>query len=112
MAGDVVALMRHLGHHRFSAVGHDRGALAAFRTAMDYPAAVDRLGVMDGLPVTEHLERLNESFLRTWWHWWFLGQTGKPAEAFISADPAQAEEAPSELVAALLQFFGTKTVAA
>src|SRR5580700_326732 len=87
MAGDVVALMRHLGHDRFSVVGHDRGSLVAFRTAMDYPDAVRRLVVMDGLPVIEHLERLNEAFVRTWWHWWFLGQTDKPAEAFISADP-------------------------
>ena len=36
MAGDVVALMRHLGHDRFSVVGHDRGALVAFRAAMDH----------------------------------------------------------------------------
>jgi haloacetate dehalogenase len=27
--------------------------------------------------------------VRTWWHWWFLGQTDKPAEAFISADPGR-----------------------
>jgi HSP20 family protein len=33
----------------------------AFRAAMDYRAAVERLVVMDGLPVTEHLERLNEA---------------------------------------------------
>jgi haloacetate dehalogenase len=89
MAGDVVALMRHLGHDRFSVAGHDRGALVAFRTAMDHPDAVERLVVMDGLPVIEHLERLNEAFVRTWWHWWFLGQTDKPAEAFISADPGR-----------------------
>lgn len=87
--GDVVALMRHLGHDRFSVVGHDRGALVAFRTAMDHPDTVKRLVVMDGLPVIEHLERLNAAFVRTWWHWWFLGQTDKPAEAFISADPGR-----------------------
>jgi haloacetate dehalogenase len=95
MAGDVVALMRHLGHDRFSVVGHDRGSLVAFRTAMDYPDAVRRLVVMDGLPVIEHLERLNEAFVRTWWHWWFLGQTDKPAEAFISADPGRWYRTPS-----------------
>jgi haloacetate dehalogenase len=95
MAGDVVALMRHLGHDRFSVVGHDRGALVAFRTAMDHPGAVGRLAVMDGLPVIEHLERLNEAFVRTWWHWWFLGQTDKPAEAFISADPGRWYQTPS-----------------
>jgi haloacetate dehalogenase len=87
MAADVVALMRHLGHDTFAVVGHDRGALAAFRTAMDHPQAVERLVVMDGLPVVEHLERLNETFVRTWWHWWFMGQTDKPAERVISADP-------------------------
>src|SRR5690242_19325470 len=81
MAGDVVALMRYLGHDRFSVVGHDRGALVAFRTAMDHPDDVEWLVVMDGLPVIEHLERLNEAFVRTWWHWWFLGQTDKPTEA-------------------------------
>jgi haloacetate dehalogenase len=87
MAGDVVSLMRHLGHERFAVVGHDRGSLVASRTAMDHPSAVTRLAVMDGLPVIEHLERLNEQFVRTWWHWWFLGQTDKPAERVINADP-------------------------
>jgi haloacetate dehalogenase len=32
-------------------------------------------------------ERLNEAFVRTWWHWWFLGQTDIPAERVINADP-------------------------
>ena len=95
MAGDVVALMRHLGHDRFSVVGHGRGALVAFRTAMDHPGAPGRLAVMDGLPVIEHLERLHEAFVRTWWRWWFLGQTDKPAEAFISADPGRWYQTPS-----------------
>jgi haloacetate dehalogenase len=57
MAGDVVALMRALGHERFAVVGHDRGALAAFRTAMDHPDAVSKLVIMDGTPVVEALER-------------------------------------------------------
>jgi haloacetate dehalogenase len=86
MAGDIVALMRHLGH--------DRGALVAFRAAMDYPQAVERLVIMDGLPVVEHLERLNETFVRAWWHWWFLGQTDKPAEPFINADPGRWYQTP------------------
>jgi haloacetate dehalogenase len=87
MARDVVSLMRRLGHDQFAVVGHDRGSLVASRTAMDHPSAVTRLAVMDGLPVIEHLERLNEQFVRTWWHWWFLGQTDKPAERVINADP-------------------------
>lgn len=87
MAGDVVALMRHLGHERFAVVGHDRGSAVAYRTAIDHPDAVTRLVVMDGLPIVEHLERTDARFARAWWHWWFLGQTEKPAERVISADP-------------------------
>jgi haloacetate dehalogenase len=87
MAGDVVALMARLGHRRFAVVGHDRGALVAFRTAMDHPELVTHLVVMDGLPVVEHLERTDARFAQAWWHWWFLGQTDKPAERVISADP-------------------------
>ena len=95
MAGDVVSLMRHLGHEQFAVVGHDRGSLAAFRTAMDHPRAVTRLVVMDGLPILEHLERLNEAFVRTWWHWWFYGQTEKPAERVINFDPDAWYRTPS-----------------
>lgn len=87
MAQDVVDLMRGLGHHRFTVVGHDRGALVAFRLAMDHPSVVDHLVVMDGLPVVEHLERTDAVFAQAWWHWWFLGQTDKPAERVICADP-------------------------
>jgi haloacetate dehalogenase len=87
MAADVVAAMRQLGHDRFAVVGHDRGSLVALRAALDHPDRVTRLVIMDGLPVVEHLERLNETFVRSWWHWWFMGQTDKPAERVISADP-------------------------
>ena len=87
MAGDIVRLMAHLGHDRFAIAGHDRGALVAFRTAMDHPGAVTHLVVMDGLPVVEHLERTDATFARAWWHWWFFGQTDKPAERVINADP-------------------------
>jgi haloacetate dehalogenase len=87
MAGDVVELMRRLGHERFAVVGHDRGSLVAFRLAMDHPDRVTELVVMDGLPVVEHLERTDATFARAWWHWWFLGQTTKPAERLINLAP-------------------------
>jgi haloacetate dehalogenase len=72
----------------FAVVGHDRGALVAFRAAMDWPARVSRLVVMDGLPVIEHLERADARFAASWWHWWFMGQTDKPAEVVIGRDPS------------------------
>ena len=80
-------LMRSLGHDRFAVVGHDRGSLVALRAALDHPDVVTHLVIMDGLPLVEHMERLNEQFVRTWWHWWFMGQTDKPAERVICADP-------------------------
>jgi haloacetate dehalogenase len=87
MAGDMLALMRALGHDRFAVAGHDRGGYVAFRLAMDHPQAVTRLAVMDGVPVVEALERCDARFAAAWWHWWFYSQTEKPAERFISRDP-------------------------
>jgi haloacetate dehalogenase len=95
MAADVVALMARLGHERFAVVGHDRGGAVAYRIALDRPEVVDRLVVMDALPLIEHLERTDATFARAWWHWWFLGQTDKPAEAFINRDPGLWYSTPS-----------------
>ncbi len=87
MARDCVGLMRALGHERFAVVGHDRGAYVAFRTALDHPMSVDRLVVMDAVPIGEALARCDARFAASWWHWFFFGQTAKPAERVISADP-------------------------
>ena len=40
---DIAALMRALGHERYSVCGHDRGGRVAHRLAVDHPAAVTRL---------------------------------------------------------------------
>ena len=87
MAGDVAALMRTLGHERFAVVGHDRGAYVAVRLALDHPEAVDRLAVLEAMPILERLERTDWRFARSWWHWWYFAQTEKPAEDVILADP-------------------------
>jgi haloacetate dehalogenase len=42
---------------------------------------------MDGLPIVERLERCDARFASAWWHWFFFGQTDKPAERVIDADP-------------------------
>lgn len=87
MGRDAVALMRALGHERFVVVGHDRGADAAYRTAIDHPGAVRGLAVLDSIPIGESLARCDATFAEAWWHWFFLGQTAKPAERVISSDP-------------------------
>ncbi|CAO3416471.1 alpha/beta fold hydrolase [Azospirillum endophyticum] len=83
---DCLALMRHLGFERFAVVGHDRGSYTAFRLAMDHPAAVTRLALLDGVPIWEALERCDARFARAWWHWFFYAQPEKPERAIL-ADP-------------------------
>ncbi|MEW2378204.1 alpha/beta hydrolase [Micromonospora sp. NPDC047812] len=87
MARDVVGLLDALGHDRAAVVGHDRGCYVAMRTALDHPERVSRLGVLDGVPIGEALARADAKFAARWWHWFFLGQSDKPAERVITADP-------------------------
>ena len=86
MAGDVVRLMRGLGHERFAVVGHDRGSYVAMRTALDHPDAVTHLAVLDCVPIGEALARADARFAAAWWHWFFFAQPDKP-ERTINADP-------------------------
>lgn len=85
-AQDCVDLMRHLGFDRFELVGHDRGAYTAFRTAMDHPGSVDRLAILDAIPIADALQRCDARFAAAWWHWFFFAQAEKPERAIL-ADP-------------------------
>jgi haloacetate dehalogenase len=51
MVTDQVAVMRSVGHPRFTAVGHDRGARVLHRMALDHPAAVEKLVLLDIAPI-------------------------------------------------------------
>jgi haloacetate dehalogenase len=98
MARDCVALMRTLGHERFALAGHDRGSYVAFRTAMDHPDAVSALAVLDSIPIGEALARADARFASAWWHWFFFGQTAKPAEWIIGRDPDAWYTATAEIM--------------
>jgi haloacetate dehalogenase len=87
MARDVVALMWRLGHERFAVVGHDRGSYVALRAALDQPESVTQLVFMGAVPILAALERADAHFASAWWHWFFFGQTDKPAEDWINRDP-------------------------
>ena len=86
MAGDVLTLMRTLGHPRFAVAGHDRGSYVAFRLAMDHPEVITRLALLDCVPIGEALARADVRFASQWWHWFFYAQPDKP-ELAISSDP-------------------------
>ncbi len=86
VAGDVVEVMRSLGHTRFALAGHDRGGAVALRLALDHPDAVSRVALIDCLPVSDHLSRITPEFATQWWHWFFFAQSDIP-ERVINADP-------------------------
>lgn len=86
VARDIVTVARQLGHERFHLAGHDRGSYVALRLALDHPERVDRIALMDCLPISEHLRRADARFATRWWHWFFFAQPEIP-ERVIMADP-------------------------
>jgi len=88
MAGDALAVMRHLGYERFAVLAHDRGARVAHRLALDHPDAVTRLMLLDIAPTLAMYEGTTEDFARSYWHWFFLIQPAPTPERAIEADPA------------------------
>ncbi|MFT0179177.1 alpha/beta fold hydrolase [Pseudomonas benzopyrenica] len=87
LAGDNVALMRLLGHQRFAVLAHDRGARVAHRLALDHPAAVERLMLLDIAPTLAMYRQTDEAFARAYWHWFFLIRPAPLPERLIEADP-------------------------
>lgn len=87
MGGEMLALMRALGHPRFAVVGHDRGARIAYRLALDHPAAVSRLALLDILPTAEQWDVADKAFSVGVFHWGFLARGGGLPERLIGNDP-------------------------
>lgn len=56
LTADVAALIHHLGIERAVVVGHDWGAAVAWRFAMDYPALLERLVILN-VPHPEQMAR-------------------------------------------------------
>ncbi len=86
MAADLVAVMAALGHARFAVVGHDRGGRVAHRLALDHPAAVERLCVIDISPTLTMYDRTDFAFAQAYWHWFFLTQPAPLPETLLGGD--------------------------
>jgi haloacetate dehalogenase len=87
LARDNVELMRLLGHERFAVLAHDRGARVAHRLALDHPAVVERLMLLDIAPTLAMYRQTDEAFARAYWHWFFLIRPASLPERLIEADP-------------------------
>ncbi len=87
MARDQLAVMRRLGFERFDVAGHDRGARCAYRLALDHPAHVRKLAVLDVIPTGDAFGRADMAFGLGFWLWFFLAQPADLPERLIGADP-------------------------
>lgn len=78
LAGDLSRLIRALGFERVDVVGHDRGARVAHRWALDHPADIGRLALLDILPTREVMRGVDVDSASMLWHWFFHRQPDLP----------------------------------
>ncbi|MFC0627254.1 alpha/beta fold hydrolase [Kribbella deserti] len=90
MASDQVELMGRLGHERFEVIGHDRGGRVGYRLALDHPASISRLTVLDIVPTADmwHAAEKQPADQLREWHWNKLARSFPEPEDEINRDPA------------------------
>ena len=86
MARDLVEVMAALGHREFFVCGHDRGARATHRLAVDHPQCVRRLALIDIAPTLDMYNATNMTFARYYYHWFHLIQPAPLPEAMIGGN--------------------------
>lgn len=86
VAADLIALMHALGHDRFFVAGHDRGGRVAHRLALDHPAAVAKLALLDIAPTLDMYEATDMALARAYYHWFHLIQPAPLPERMIGGD--------------------------
>ncbi|MEZ7004267.1 alpha/beta fold hydrolase [Streptomyces sp. AD55] len=84
MAADIVAMAAALGHESFALVGHDRGALVAFRAGLDHPETVTHLGILDIVPTLDMWNVLHGVSAAVGYHLFLMAQPPGLPEAMIA----------------------------
>ena len=88
MAKDNAQVMSHFGFDAFQVAGHDRGARAAFRLALDFPERVERLASLDIVPTHHVLTHVSLGWGLEAYHWFFMAQKAPFPERLIGGDLA------------------------
>ena len=88
MATEMVEVMAALGHREFLVAGHDRGGRVAYRLALDHPAVVTRLALLDIVSTKAVYEQVSMALATAYYHWYFLIQPRPLPERLIAGDPA------------------------
>src|SRR2546426_7271196 len=71
MAAALARVIEALGLTRVVFVGHDGGARVGHRFALDHPALLPRLVLLDIAPTFDVFDRLDQASARRVWHWVF-----------------------------------------
>lgn len=87
MAADQVQVMAELGFAEFFVAGHDRGGRVAHRMALDHPARVRKVAVLDIVPTRTMFRNLEQRLATAYFHWFFLIQPFDLPERLIGNDP-------------------------
>jgi haloacetate dehalogenase len=87
LARDMVSVMTQLGWERFSIAGHDRGGRVGYRVALDAPDRVERLAVLDVVPIDTAWDRADDRLALGFWPWSFLAQPEPLPERLVGAAP-------------------------
>ncbi|WP_451974280.1 alpha/beta fold hydrolase [Azospirillum endophyticum] len=83
----LVALMERLGHTRFAVVGHDRGARAGYRLALDHPDRVTAYASLTVIPTLDAMAAVDHRIAAKAFHWFFLSQEADLPERLLAAAP-------------------------
>jgi haloacetate dehalogenase len=87
MAKQMASVMEQCGFRRFAVAGHDRGGRVAYRLALDHPDRVERLAVLDVLPISDAWERADKRLMTAYWPWSLLAQAEPLPERLLSGAP-------------------------
>ena len=86
LAQDQVELMAGLGFDSFFLVGHDRGSRVAHRMVLDHPDRVERVVMLDTIPVDTAFENVNADLATAWFHWFFMRRPEPFPETMIGSN--------------------------
>jgi haloacetate dehalogenase len=87
MAQDQIEVMAALGHDKFFAAGHDRGARVLHRMCLDHPDKVTRAAILDIIPQHHLFNNITQQWATFSWHWFFNIQPFDMPERMMDADP-------------------------
>lgn len=104
IAAEMIEVMANLGFNQFMVAGHDRGGRVAYRMALDHPAKVSKLAVLDIVPTAAVWDRADARFALSFWPWSLLAQTAPLPERLITA-------APEAIIDSALTGWGTSAAA-